>query len=764
MEEFRPIDKAIQPKKTEQWHYKIHPFFTKQPANVVGAYIEHFTKKGNLVLDPFCGTGVTAIESLTNKRRVIVMDIDPLAVFITKQTCIAPIDIKNFQSAFNEIYNNSKNVVDFARKAKDLEIEKFKIKDWYPRKVSLPSNSDFDLVENLFDKRQLIVYSFILKEIKKIRNKRIRDLMLFVFSGAIARGNLTHNDGGDVGGGGSSIFAQYRYWKPKRIKVLDAWKIFENRFRIVKKCKEASNNRIGDLYKEGETFIINKYSATKLTDLVRKNSIDYIYTDPPYGAHIAYLDLSTMWNAWLGFKVTEEDKKLEIIEGGDIGHTKDDYLNLLNQAISEMYKVLKKDAWLSLVFHHKEVRLWYAIRDFAKDAGFEYVNTVAQPTATTSIHKKKNPLKVLGEQLIVNFRKSKRLYPVIEPEALPVLKVIYNAAEREIVTKGGATLEEIMRAIVPELFEANLIDKVALKTTSDVSELLAKEFELGPDDRWHIKKENHKRIGQYIDTKNRIRYYLISMLRREKKMDLNRIITELFPKLINGHKPEKKEILDVLEEVAISKDNRNWQLKSPDEIAIQNELDLRDTEIRKVKVPQVTRHNQMIYRLLVLGVRAGFIPYIGKRERETELNETLQEFKYFKKLPLKKLTEDQQRIIEQIDCIWFYKDAPIFAFEIEESTPISTGLQRFYTLLRVESQIGIDRRLVIVVPKSRQRKLTFELSEERGLIGHPVYLEQKIVYMFFEDLEKKFEVLSAKERVDITEIELLFRSPKLLDK
>ena len=53
--------------------------------------------------------------------------------------------------------------------------------------------------------------------------------------------------------------------------------------------------------------------------------MDYIFTDPPYGAHIAYLDLIRMWDAWFGFQVSDEDRDAEAIEGGDVGHGADDY-------------------------------------------------------------------------------------------------------------------------------------------------------------------------------------------------------------------------------------------------------------------------------------------------------------------------------------------------------------------------------------------------------------------------------------------------------
>ena len=86
-----PIRRAFPAEKAKAWHYKIHPYYTKQPSNVVGEYIRHFCPEGALVIDPFCGSGVTAIEALTNRRRTVCLDLDPLAVFITRQTCLAPV-------------------------------------------------------------------------------------------------------------------------------------------------------------------------------------------------------------------------------------------------------------------------------------------------------------------------------------------------------------------------------------------------------------------------------------------------------------------------------------------------------------------------------------------------------------------------------------------------------------------------------------------------------------------------------------------------
>ena len=72
------IKYPIKPEKEKSWHFKSHQYFTKQASNVVSSYIEHFTKEGDTVVDPFSGTGVTAIEALRLNRKVICLDINPL--------------------------------------------------------------------------------------------------------------------------------------------------------------------------------------------------------------------------------------------------------------------------------------------------------------------------------------------------------------------------------------------------------------------------------------------------------------------------------------------------------------------------------------------------------------------------------------------------------------------------------------------------------------------------------------------------------------
>src|SRR5437763_13995376 len=71
-------------------HYGVHPYFTRRPYNVVRDYILHYSKPGDVVLDPFGGSGVTAIEAFLENRIGVQSDINPLANFIAKGIATLP--------------------------------------------------------------------------------------------------------------------------------------------------------------------------------------------------------------------------------------------------------------------------------------------------------------------------------------------------------------------------------------------------------------------------------------------------------------------------------------------------------------------------------------------------------------------------------------------------------------------------------------------------------------------------------------------------
>src|SRR5258706_1305303 len=81
----QPILEAIPAARQEEArHYGVHPYFTRRPANVVRAYIERYSRECDVVLDPFGGTGITAIEAFLIGMIAFQNHLHPFAYFIAR--------------------------------------------------------------------------------------------------------------------------------------------------------------------------------------------------------------------------------------------------------------------------------------------------------------------------------------------------------------------------------------------------------------------------------------------------------------------------------------------------------------------------------------------------------------------------------------------------------------------------------------------------------------------------------------------------------
>ena len=77
----------------------------------------HYTKPGDLVVDPFCGSGGTALAALMEGRKAIAIDRSPAATFITKNYC-TPVDVGELQRAFEELERKVKPEIDWLYETK----------------------------------------------------------------------------------------------------------------------------------------------------------------------------------------------------------------------------------------------------------------------------------------------------------------------------------------------------------------------------------------------------------------------------------------------------------------------------------------------------------------------------------------------------------------------------------------------------------------------------------------------------------------------
>jgi hypothetical protein len=145
---------------------------------------------------------------------------------------------------------------------------------------------------------------------------------------------------------------------------------------------------------------------------INNNSIDYIFTDPPFGSNIFYADCSFLWESWLN-EFTDDSREAVWNKSRkpDVGgKTIDDYKNLMAESFREMYRVLKPNRWATVVFSNSNDRVWEAIQDAAYQAGFVIYGGKEFDKVQRSfkgIRGEKGKEKVISKDILLNLHKPK---------------------------------------------------------------------------------------------------------------------------------------------------------------------------------------------------------------------------------------------------------------------------------------------------------------------------------------------------------------------
>lgn len=100
---------------------------------------------------------------------------------------------------------------------------------------------------------------------------------------------------------------------------------------------------------------------------VSSNSVDYIFTDPPFGSNIFYADLNFLVEAW--HRVTTNPHREAIVDPFKDKNVAS-YQNLMRQCFEEFYRVLKPGRWMTVVFSNSLNSVWRAIQEAMGVAGF----------------------------------------------------------------------------------------------------------------------------------------------------------------------------------------------------------------------------------------------------------------------------------------------------------------------------------------------------------------------------------------------------------
>jgi len=240
-----------------------HRYPAKFIPQIVSRLVEKYTKEGDFVVDPFGGCGTTLVESKVMRRPSVGVDINPVAVLITKAK-ITPIDPKKIEKT------------SAALKAK---------LDTYNKdtKVKAPEHERIDYWFKPEEKKKL---AFIFTEISKLKDQNIRDFFFCGFS------NILKN---------CSIWLQ-KSNKPTRDfekTPSDPIRIFYRQIKMMLRGNERFFNLLSE---KGYLKIPCKVICTDARKIPAKdNSVDLIVTSPPYVTSYEYADLHQLTALWLEY-------------------------------------------------------------------------------------------------------------------------------------------------------------------------------------------------------------------------------------------------------------------------------------------------------------------------------------------------------------------------------------------------------------------------------------------------------------------------------
>jgi DNA modification methylase len=118
--------------------------------------------------------------------------------------------------------------------------------------------------------------------------------------------------------------------------------------------------------------LVSTHSATQ--NPLELCSIDYIFTDPPFGGNIMYSELSYLWESWLKVKT---NNKPEAIESSVQHKGLIEYQRLMGLCFQEFYRILKHGKWMTVEFSNTGAAVWNGIQTALSNAGFIVANVAS---------------------------------------------------------------------------------------------------------------------------------------------------------------------------------------------------------------------------------------------------------------------------------------------------------------------------------------------------------------------------------------------------
>ncbi len=441
--------------------YNAHSYHTKVPPEAIQPFIRHFSKEGDVVLDPFCGSGMTGVAAALEGRRAVLNDLSTAAVHLAWNHT-RPCAPEELEAAFGRVADSiSGDIGRFYATVDDrgapatirwtlwssrhrcpecratfllwdtvdrksgrmtrettcpscgnvADRKRFEVIDNAPALIAFTRadgsrgeraatgkdgedarafaaetvNAPFPdvalgadremyqrcalhlqgirSVRDMYTDRNRLALALLWKTILAESDARLRAALAFAFTNTAWHGTRMRRF--NARGGHRPLTGT----------------LYVPQLSAEANVLEVMRKKIGQLRSYYAAFKPKTLDAPYVmtgsaTDLSRipDGSVDYVFTDPPFGSNIFYADCNLIWEAWLG-RVT--DPALEAVVNrslrpADGGKTLDDYSVLMAGSMREISRVLKPGGWATVVFHNTDSAVWRSLSEAASAAGFEF--------------------------------------------------------------------------------------------------------------------------------------------------------------------------------------------------------------------------------------------------------------------------------------------------------------------------------------------------------------------------------------------------------
>lgn len=289
--------------------HNFHSFPAKFPPQLPRKFIGCLTQPGDIVLDPMVGSGTTVVEASLAQRQGVGLDIDPLAILITRVKT-TPLDPEQAIAIGNEVIENAKQSLREQRASLEQDIER----RW--------DDETRAFIDFWFRRQTQIELLALLHSIARVDDTAVRRFLELAFSAII----ITKS-------GGVSLALDLGHTRPHRAKyvvtlqtapVADgdgvAWSgdRLEHMTKTLRspidEFRRRVHNNARGLYETGRLPVMPSVGFADAEKMpLRDGTVDLIVTSPPYASNaIDYMRAHKFTLVWLGHaieRLSEHRKK-----------------------------------------------------------------------------------------------------------------------------------------------------------------------------------------------------------------------------------------------------------------------------------------------------------------------------------------------------------------------------------------------------------------------------------------------------------------------